>query len=212
VVGGKERRIGGAILVALLTVLVYFPALQNGFVNWDDQIYVYKNSNIWALDVDFFKWMFRAFHASNWHPLTWLSHGIDYAVWGLDPLGHHLTSIVLHGLNTFLVVILITRLVMLRQAKASGDSQYSSPVTRHSSLRSPLVAGAVTGLLFGVHLGAKGCPLCFFLFPERSLISAVHLFGTGEKGSAVWIMSVVFYSRADEQAHGSDTTGGVAHP
>jgi lipoprotein NlpI len=146
VVGGKERRIGGAILVALLTVLVYFPALQNGFVNWDDQIYVYKNSNIWALDVDFFKWMFRAFHASNWHPLTWLSHGIDYAVWGLDPLGHHLTSIVLHGLNTFLVVILITRLV-----KASGDSQYSSPVTRHSSLRSPLVAGAVTGLLFGVH-------------------------------------------------------------
>jgi tetratricopeptide (TPR) repeat protein len=140
-----------ALVIPLVTVLVYIPALHNGFVNWDDNVYVYENEHIRSLGKKSLQWMLTAYHASNWHPLTWLSHGIDYAVWGLDPLGHHLTSIVLHGLNTFLVVILITRLVMLGQAKASGDSQYSSPVTRHSSLRSPLVAGALTGLLFGIH-------------------------------------------------------------
>jgi tetratricopeptide (TPR) repeat protein len=140
-----------AFVISLLTALLYLPALQNNFVNWDDQYYVYENSNILSIDYQSLNWMLTAFHASNWHPLTWLSHAIDYAVWGLDPLGHHLTSIVLHGLNTFLVVILITRLIQIGQGRLSKDSQISSPVTRHSSLGSPLLAGAVTGLLFGVH-------------------------------------------------------------
>jgi hypothetical protein len=93
-----------AFLVALLTVLVYLPALQNGFVNWDDSKYVYENPYIQHIDFGFFKWTFTSFHASNWHPLTWISLAIDHAVWGLNPMGYHLTSIIFHGLNTFLVV------------------------------------------------------------------------------------------------------------
>jgi hypothetical protein len=90
-----------AISIAVVTVLVYIPSLHNGFVNWDDQYYVYENTKIWKLDGQSLRWMFTAYHASNWHPLTWLSHGIDYALWGLNPMGHHLTSVLLHGLNTF---------------------------------------------------------------------------------------------------------------
>jgi tetratricopeptide (TPR) repeat protein len=156
----KGRIYGAAFLVSLVTLLVYLPALQNGFVNWDDQLYVYKNSNIWALDVDFFKWIFSAFHASNWHPLTWLSHAIDYALWGLNPLGHHLTSIIFHGLNTFIVVLLITRLVSL--VRMDGDigiinhedqvRQATLPSERSiHSHKFSLIVGAVTGLLFGLH-------------------------------------------------------------
>ena len=101
-----------AFLVALLTVLIYFPALQNDFVNWDDELYVYENQYIQKINIEFFRWMLTTTHASRyWHPITWLSHAIDYAIWGLNPLGHHLTSIIFHGLNTFLVVILIIRLV-----------------------------------------------------------------------------------------------------
>jgi hypothetical protein len=84
--------LAAALLIPLLTVLVYIPSLHNGFVNWDDQYYVYENTNIWKLNGQSLRWMFSAYHASNWHPLTWLSHGIDYAMWGLDPVGHHLTS------------------------------------------------------------------------------------------------------------------------
>jgi hypothetical protein len=133
-----------ACIVLLATVLVYLPALNNGFVDWDDHQYVYKNPNIWFFNLRSLQWMFTAFHVGNWHPLTWLSHAVDYALWGLNPMGHHLTSVLLHGLNTFLVVLLITRLVCLAQAKASGDNRYSSS-------GSPLLAGAVTGLLFGLH-------------------------------------------------------------
>src|SRR4030042_5118028 len=108
----KKKLLTVAFLVALITILVYLPALQNGFVNWDDNLYVYENPYIQSIDFGFFKWMFTTFHASNyWHPLTWLSHAIDYAIWGLNPMGHHLTSIILHGLSTFLVVILTIRLV-----------------------------------------------------------------------------------------------------
>ncbi len=156
-----------AFTVALITTLVYLPALKNGFVNWDDPAYVYENQYIRSIDFEFFKWMFTTFHASNWHPLTWLSHAIDYAIWGLNPMGHHLTSIILHGLNTFLVVILIIRLVSYAQHKAlstipsieGGEThpctlpdppvaEQAGPLKRGLS---PIIAGVVTGLLFGLH-------------------------------------------------------------
>jgi hypothetical protein len=95
-----------SLLVALITILVYLPALQNDFVNWDDDNYVYENPNIQHIGFQSIRWMFMTFHASNWHPLTWLSHSMDFSLWGLDPWGHHLTSVIFHGLNTFLVVLL----------------------------------------------------------------------------------------------------------
>jgi hypothetical protein len=89
--------------IALLTILVYLPSLQNDFVDWDDNRYVYDNPYIRAIDIAFFKWAFYdIYYAHDWIPLTWISHAADYAIWGLDPLGHHLTNIILHGLNTFL--------------------------------------------------------------------------------------------------------------
>jgi tetratricopeptide (TPR) repeat protein len=125
-------------LVSLLTILVYLPALQNDFVNWDDDEYVYENPAIQSIGIKSIKWMFTAFHSANWHPLTWFSHAIDYAIWGLNPMGHHLTGVIFHGLNTFLVVVLITRLISLVSENSSRK-------------RSILIASAMTGLLFGLH-------------------------------------------------------------
>jgi len=70
-----------AICIAALTLMIFLPTLRNDFVNWDDDVYVYQNSNIQRLNAAFLPWAFQ-FHASNWHPLTWLSHAIDYAIWG----------------------------------------------------------------------------------------------------------------------------------
>jgi tetratricopeptide (TPR) repeat protein/uncharacterized protein YhhL (DUF1145 family) len=132
---------GLAGLVSFITFIVYLSSLQNEFLNWDDPLYVSENPHLRLLNLTFFKWAAFDFHAANWHPLTWLSHALDYAVWGLNPLGHHLTSNILHAINTFLVVLLVVRLL-----EAVHDSRF----TIHNS-RFTLVAAATTGLLFGLH-------------------------------------------------------------
>jgi Tfp pilus assembly protein PilF len=126
--------------------VVYLSALHHEFVEWDDSQYVVENVHIRSLDTAFFKWAFSAFHAGNWHPLTWISHAIDYAVWGSNALGHHLTSIVLHACNTVLVVLFIQTLLAAasRADMNAGSSNFLSEPTI-------LVAAGATGLLFGLH-------------------------------------------------------------
>ena len=127
--------------MALLVVLLYLPALGNGFVNWDDDLYVYNNPQVRSTAPSSLLRAFTHIHAAsgNWHPLTMISHAADYAIWGLRPLGHHLTSILLHGFNAALVVLLALRLL---QARPGG---------RALSRRAMLAAGLMAGLLFGLH-------------------------------------------------------------
>src|SRR5512139_2917005 len=94
-----------AALVSLITFLVYLKSLQNDFINWDDPEYVLDNPYVHSFNITLLKWAFFDFYAANWHPLTWLSHAADCAVWGLNPLGHHLTNNILHALCTFVVVL-----------------------------------------------------------------------------------------------------------
>ncbi|MCK9419645.1 MAG: tetratricopeptide repeat protein [Nitrospirae bacterium] len=131
-----------AASVAFLTFLVYLPALRNEFVNWDDGPYVFANLQIRSFDGNFFKWAFLEFHIMNWHPLTWISHALDYALWGLNPMGHHLTNIILHTVNTALVVVLATKLVEARTNGLNGLNGLN---------KGALIAAGVAGLLFGLH-------------------------------------------------------------
>jgi tetratricopeptide (TPR) repeat protein len=140
----RKMRIA-ALIVALITFLVYLPALQNDFVNWDDPDYVYENQNIRSIDFRSLKWMFSTFHMQNWHPLTWLSHAVDYAIWGLNPMGHHLTSIIFHGLNAFLIVVLVMQLLDKRY-----EGLLSSPLNNRTHQTTRITA-VVIGLLFGLH-------------------------------------------------------------
>jgi len=133
--------------VAAVTFLVYLPSLQNGFVNWDDNVYVYSNLFIRSFNVQLLKSAFLEFHIGHWHPLTWLSHACDYALWGLNPLGHHLTNNILHTLNTFLVVILIIRLLEVYQEMAGPKWTSQQLMTD----RTAKITAAATGLLFGLH-------------------------------------------------------------
>jgi hypothetical protein len=125
--------------VALLVFLVYCPVLRNGFVGWDDGVYVTQNPRLRHPTLPSLLGMFSSFHASgNWHPLTELSHAADYAIWGLNATGHHLTSIVLHGLNAGLVVALACALARLRGRSAERSAR-------------TMVAGIAAGLLWGLH-------------------------------------------------------------
>jgi Tfp pilus assembly protein PilF len=135
-----------ALSVSLITFAVYLSALRNEFVEWDDNRSIVDNPHIRSLNADFFRWAFLDFYSGNWHPLTWISHAMDYAVWGLNPLGHHLTSIILHAVNSFLVVFLITRLlgVLKERITEPGPREFLTD-------RTMLITAGITGLLFGLH-------------------------------------------------------------
>ncbi len=133
-----------ALSASGITFVIFLKTLGNGFVNWDDNLYVYGNVFIRSLDVRFLEWAFTDFHTSaNWHPLTWLSHALDYRIWGLDPMGHHLTSVLLHAINTFLVVILAATLLEAARRRTDEGGLLTG--------KDVLIAGFTTGLLFGIH-------------------------------------------------------------
>jgi Flp pilus assembly protein TadD len=135
-----------AASIGLATFIIYLTALRNGFVNWDDDLFVLDNYHIRSFNAAFFKWSFLDFYEANWHPLTWISHAVDYAIWGLNPLGHHLTSILLHAANTFLVAFLVMRLLEAFKERTLESKQPSFLTERLT-----LTAAGVTGLLFGLH-------------------------------------------------------------
>jgi len=187
-----------AISVSLITFAVYIPALRNGFVDWDDVIYVISNPHIRSLDLVFLKWAFFDFYASNWHPLTWISHAIDYAFWGLNPMGHHLTSIALHAINSLMAVLLVVRIM-----EAPVKKTESFPLSLQYE-RAILITGAVTGLLFGLHpvhvesaawVAERKDLLCALFFMLSIITYIKHACREHrEEGSHIFIFSLPYLS------------------
>ena len=89
----------------------FYPSIHNGFVDFDDGLYVYENVHVQAgLTWDNMLWAFRTGHASNWHPLTWLSLMLDVQWFGTGPAGLHFTNVLLHSANAVLLLLLLRRL------------------------------------------------------------------------------------------------------
>jgi hypothetical protein len=86
------------------TLALYYPVSHHPFVNYDDTVYVTNNSHVQAgLDWDTVKWAFTTYDEANWHPLTWLSHALDYQLFEQNPAGHHDVNLLLHVLNVLLL-------------------------------------------------------------------------------------------------------------
>jgi tetratricopeptide (TPR) repeat protein len=97
-----------AILLLVATFGTYWQVQNNDFIYFDDPSYVTQNRPVKAgLTKDSLAWAFCTFHASNWHPLTWLSHMLDCQLYGLNPAGHHLTSLFFHLANTLLLFLVL---------------------------------------------------------------------------------------------------------
>jgi tetratricopeptide (TPR) repeat protein len=99
------------LLLALCTFVVFLPVARQGFVNYDDSDYVTENPHVlgglnWANIV----WAFTTGHASNWHPLTWLSHMLDCQIFGSNAGPQHLVSVGFHIANTLLLFLLLRRM------------------------------------------------------------------------------------------------------
>ena len=98
-------------LLTLVTLACYWPVTTHKFIDLDDPRYICDNSHIKAgLTWSGVLWAFGSGYASNWHPLTWISHMGDCQLYGLRPAGHHLTNLLFHIANTLLLFLLLQRM------------------------------------------------------------------------------------------------------
>jgi len=125
------------LLVVLLITTAFLPVLRADFVSWDDDENFLKNPHYRGLGWAQLKWMFTTAPMGAYIPLSWVTLGADYLLWGMNPAGYHLTNLVLHVLNALAAYWLAQRLLRLALPTAEGPG-----------LR---VAAAVTALLFGLH-------------------------------------------------------------
>jgi hypothetical protein len=125
-------------LVVVITLVAFLPTLGNGFASWDDALNFLDNPHYRGLGWDQLRWMFTTFHAGHYIPLTWLSLGLDYCLWGLYPAGYHLTSLLLHTATALTFYFLALRLLRVALPPAT------SPV----ALR---WGAALAGLIFAIH-------------------------------------------------------------
>ncbi len=98
-------------LLIIVTLAVYSKVRNNSFVSLDDSIYITQNQQVQGgISWNTFVWALTSTHLSgNWHPLTWLSHALDCQIYGLNPVGHHITNVLLHSLNAVILFLLLAR-------------------------------------------------------------------------------------------------------
>ena len=183
-----------AWVVAAAVFAVFLPSLANDYVSWDDNLYIYENPHVRSLDLRFLRWALTDVRIDYWQPVSWLSHAIDYALWGPSPVGSHLGSILLHALNTLLVVLLAATLVRQALSRAAIPGGRAPLVHDHEIL----IAGAAAGLFFGLHplrveavawAAERKDILCafFFLLSIRAYVS----YRNGSRPQYAW--SLVFF-------------------
>jgi len=126
-------------LLLLIIIWSFLPVLQNGFVGWDERTLA-NNPNYRGLGLSELRWMFGEFHLGQYQPLAWITFGLDYLLWWVDPFGYHLTSVLLHAACAIVFYLVTIRLLAF--------GQLGGVVPRKLPLRA--VAG-LAALVFAVH-------------------------------------------------------------
>ena len=103
------------MLLAVTTLAVYLRVARHDYVNYDDSDYITANAHVESgLKWENVVWAFKTGHASNWHPLTWMSHMLDIQLFGEKPGAQHLVSLGFHIVNTLLLFLLLRRMTGAR--------------------------------------------------------------------------------------------------
>jgi len=163
--------LAAALLVGVITFMVFSPALRNDFIGWDDNLYVTESPFSIPLSAAAVGMMFSRFYFLSYTPLTHLSHAIDFAVWGLDPRGHHLTNILLHSGNAVLVFFVMLAIIRMRQADRPEGGRLAG-----SSFPAVLWGCLIAGLFFSLQPLRVESVAC--ASSRKDLLSAFFSFGT----------------------------------
>lgn len=180
-------------VVFMATLLVFSPSLDNGFVSWDDNKTLLDNVHYRGLGWPHLGWMFSTFYLGNYRPLTWMTLGLDYILWGIEPLGYHLTNLFLHAVNAVLFYFIAERLLALAFSISNKPHRLS--------LRA---AAAFSALVFSIHplrveavvwLSARNHLLAglFYLGTILCYLRAAAYDGTGREYWYWLIAAIVLY-------------------
>ena len=104
----EKRNVVLCLLLVVATLALYNPVNRHPFVNYDDDRYVTENPHVQnGLSGDTIGWALTAMEQGNWHPLTWLSHALDWQLFHQNPTGHHFTSLLIHATNAVLLFVFL---------------------------------------------------------------------------------------------------------
>jgi protein O-mannosyl-transferase len=123
---------GIPLALSLITLVVFSPVLWNDFVEWDDQLNLYENPAYRGLGRAQFRYFFTTVLLGHYIPLTWTTFGLDYVLWGMNPMGYHLTSLLVHAASAAALYLVALRILQKATTLAGA----------------PLRVGAVAGTLF----------------------------------------------------------------
>src|SRR5947208_8477294 len=107
------------LAIVLAVVAVFAVGLRNEFVQWDDQVNLVENPHFRGLAPRHLAWMLTTTLMGHYIPVTWLSFGLDYVLWRMEPAGYHLTNLLLHAANAVLVYWVTKRLLAAARPGAS---------------------------------------------------------------------------------------------
>ena len=172
------------VLVFLLTVAAFLPTLQNEFVNWDDDRNLIANPYYRGLGWTELRWMFTDLSMGHYQPLSWVTLGLDYLLWGMNPFGYHLTSLILHGANAVIFYFVALRLL---------SAAFHKPIK-------PIAAGELS-----LQVTAAFAALLFAIHPLRveSVVWATER--RGLLAGLFFLLSILCYLRANAISEGGGT-------
>ncbi len=107
----RRQKLIIALGLIAATLVAYEPIRHNDFISYDDPSYITSNVEIkGGLSWQSLQRSFTELHSYMWHPLTTLSHKLDWQLFGANPLGHHLVSLMFHIVNTLLLFWILNNL------------------------------------------------------------------------------------------------------
>ena len=136
---GAGWRSAAPLFVVALAILAFLPALRAGFVTWDDNRNFLDNPAYRGLGWTQLRWMWTTTQMGHYVPLAWMTLGLDYVLWGMNPFGYHLQNVVLHAANGVLVYFLTSRILTL------------AGVVSRPNARDAVGPSVLAALVFAIH-------------------------------------------------------------
>jgi len=136
----RRYRIVLPAIAVLLTLVAFTPSLKNEFLNWDDSTNFLQNNMYRGLGWTQLKWMWTSHLIGRYVPLTWMTLGLDYTIWKMNPFGYHLTNVLFHLANALVFYFLALALYRIVRPPSSGESELN-----------PWLAALIAALIFAVH-------------------------------------------------------------
>ncbi len=104
----RKQTFIACLVLAVLTLILYWPVREFEFINYDDDVFVYRNGHVvQGLTTSGIWWAFTSADIDYWRPLSWISHMVDVELFGLNAGGHHLVSLLFHIANTVLLFLFL---------------------------------------------------------------------------------------------------------